>query len=310
MLSPTPVVTAAMPARRLPAPSAARSRSIGATTRRRSVTRSIPTRSRAAAFAAMARRRQRLRSNRRSTIWPGCCGIDPFEIRRKNMVGPDDWIESVWKDPSDVGFGSYGLDQCLDLVEDELAKGGGLPKPEGDEWAEGTGVALAMLENPPTEHRSGALMTLRPDGTYHLAVGSTEMGNGSVTAHRQIAAAILGATCGFRRHHQCRYRSLPLRQRDLRQHGYRRCRQGSVPYRGSPARQHLRLRQSPRRGGTLRLPPRGQDGGLRRTADCADRIFTLPAARPATGSKPSAGPIFRRARSRSTSTASGSPCTA
>jgi putative selenate reductase molybdopterin-binding subunit len=121
-------------------------------------------------------------------------GIDPFEIRRKNMVRPNDWIESVWKDPSDVGFGSYGLDQCLDLVEGALAKGGGLPKPEGDEWAEGTGVALAMLENPPTEHRSGALMTLRPDGTYHLAIGSTEMGNGSVTSHRQIAAAILGAS--------------------------------------------------------------------------------------------------------------------
>lgn len=110
------------------------------------------------------------------------------------MVEPDDWIESVWKDPSDVGFGSYGLDQCLDLVEGALAKGGGLPKPEGDEWAEGTGVAPAMLENPPTEHRSGALMTLRPDGTYHLAVGSTEMGNGSVTSHRQIAAAILGTS--------------------------------------------------------------------------------------------------------------------
>ena len=35
-----------------------------------------------------------------------------------------------------------------------------------------------------------------PDGSYHLAVGSTEMGNGSVTSHRQIAAAILGARAG------------------------------------------------------------------------------------------------------------------
>ena len=32
-----------------------------------------------------------------------------------------------------------------------------------------------------------------PDGSYHLAVGSTEMGNGSVTSHRQIAASVLGA---------------------------------------------------------------------------------------------------------------------
>ena len=121
-------------------------------------------------------------------------GMDPFAIRRKNMVRPDDWIESVWKDPSDVDFGSYGLDQCLDLVESALAAGGGAPKPAGDEWAEGTGIAMAMLEcGPPTEHRSGAQMTLLPDGTYHLAVGSTEMGNGSVTSHRQIAASVLGS---------------------------------------------------------------------------------------------------------------------
>jgi putative selenate reductase molybdopterin-binding subunit len=121
-------------------------------------------------------------------------GIDPFEIRRKNMVRPSDWIESVWKDPADVDFGSYGLDQCLDLVEDALASQRGDPKPEGDDWAQGTGIALAVMEcGPPTEHRSGAQMALLPDGSYHLAVGSTEMGNGSVTAHRQIAAAVLGA---------------------------------------------------------------------------------------------------------------------
>ncbi|HSJ41116.1 MAG TPA: molybdopterin cofactor-binding domain-containing protein, partial [Xanthobacteraceae bacterium] len=109
-------------------------------------------------------------------------------------VRPTDWIESVWKDPSDVDFGSYGLDQCLDLVEKALASGGGAPKPAGDEWMEGTGIALAMLDcGPPTEHRSGAQMTLLPDGSFHLAVGSTEMGNGSVTSHRQIAASVLGA---------------------------------------------------------------------------------------------------------------------
>ncbi len=94
-------------------------------------------------------------------------------------------------------FGSYGLDQCLDLVEKALASGRGLPKPEGDDWLEGTGVALAMLESgPPTEHRSGAEMRLLADGTYHLAVGSTEMGNGSTTSHRQIAASVLDTRAG------------------------------------------------------------------------------------------------------------------
>jgi len=121
-------------------------------------------------------------------------GMGSFEIRRKNMIRPGDWIESIWKETSDVEFGSYGLDQCLDLVEQALASGRGAAKPQGDEWVEGTGMALAMLDSgPPTEHRSGAEMGLRPDGSYHLAVGSTEMGNGSVTSHRQIAASVLGS---------------------------------------------------------------------------------------------------------------------
>jgi putative selenate reductase molybdopterin-binding subunit len=120
--------------------------------------------------------------------------MNPFEIRRKNMIRPRDWMESVWKDPSDVNFGSYGLDQCLDLVEKALAGGGGARKPDGHEWAEGTGIALAMLDcGPPTEHRAGGQMALKPDGSFHLAVGSTEMGNGSVNSHRQIAASVLGA---------------------------------------------------------------------------------------------------------------------
>ncbi len=119
--------------------------------------------------------------------------IDPFVIRRKNVVRPGDNVESIWKEPSDAGFGSYGIMQCLDIVERELGAGKGDRKPDGEDWLEGTGVALAMLEcGPPTEHRSGAEMKLRPDGTYHLAVGSSEMGNGITTAHKQIAASIVG----------------------------------------------------------------------------------------------------------------------
>ena len=120
-------------------------------------------------------------------------GLDPFAMRRKNVVRPGDNVESIWKEPSDASFGSYGIDECLDIVERALAKGNGVSRPDGADWAEGTGVALAMLEcGPPTEHRSGAEMKLLPDGTYHLAVGSTEMGNGIATAHRQMAAAITG----------------------------------------------------------------------------------------------------------------------
>lgn len=121
-------------------------------------------------------------------------GMNPFDLRRKNMIRPGDWMESVWHEASDVEFGSYGLDQCLDLVEDALASGRGTAKPEGSEWVEGAGIAIAIMESgPPTEHRSGAVMRLERDGGYHLAVGSAEMGNGSVTSHCQIAASVLGA---------------------------------------------------------------------------------------------------------------------
>ena len=119
--------------------------------------------------------------------------IDPIEMRRKNVVRPGDNIESIWKEPSDARFGSYGIAECLDIVERELARGNGVAKPAGEDWAEGTGVAMAMLEcGPPTEHRSGAEMKLLADGTYHLAVGSSEMGNGITTAHKQIAASMMG----------------------------------------------------------------------------------------------------------------------
>jgi CO/xanthine dehydrogenase Mo-binding subunit/aerobic-type carbon monoxide dehydrogenase small subunit (CoxS/CutS family) len=122
-------------------------------------------------------------------------GIDPMEFRRRNVVRTGDAIESIWKEAADVEMGSYGLDQCMDLVEKALESGRGAPKPDGDDWLSGKGVALSMLDCvPPTEHRSGAEISLQPDGTYHLAVGSSEFGNGTVTTELQVAAQLLNCT--------------------------------------------------------------------------------------------------------------------
>lgn len=119
-------------------------------------------------------------------------GIDPFTMRRKNMIRPLDPIHSIWPFPHDGVIGSYGLDQCLDLVEQALASGRGESKPDGEEWREGRGVAIHGQDcAPPTEHRSEAHMSLEPQGTYHLAVGSAEFGNGIRNAQRQVAAAVL-----------------------------------------------------------------------------------------------------------------------
>jgi putative selenate reductase molybdopterin-binding subunit len=121
--------------------------------------------------------------------------VDPIEMRRKNMIGPNDKLESVLHEASDLTMGSYGLDQCIDAVETALAAGRGLPKPEGEDWLEGSGVALSMLDCvPPTEQRSGSEVALLSDGGYHFTVGSVEIGNGLVTAQQQVVAQIMGCS--------------------------------------------------------------------------------------------------------------------
>jgi CO/xanthine dehydrogenase Mo-binding subunit/aerobic-type carbon monoxide dehydrogenase small subunit (CoxS/CutS family) len=121
--------------------------------------------------------------------------IDPIAFRRKNVVGKDDELVSVLGGFDDLTIGSYGLDQCLDAVEKSLKSKRGLPKPKGDEWLEGSGMGISMLDCvPPTEQRSACEITLREDGTYHFTVGSVEIGNGLVTAQQQVAAQILGCS--------------------------------------------------------------------------------------------------------------------
>jgi len=118
--------------------------------------------------------------------------IDPIEMRRKNMVGPADKMEAIWKESSDLEMGSYGLDQCVDAIEKALKSGRGLRKPEGADWLEGSGTAISMLDCvPPTEQRSGSEVSLLADGSYHFTVGSVEIGNGLVTAQQQVVAQIM-----------------------------------------------------------------------------------------------------------------------
>ncbi len=112
--------------------------------------------------------------------------ISPRVLRDRNVVTPSDAFDG------DVEFGSYGLDQCLDLVEESLARGDGLAAP-GPDWLVGEGIALGMLDaGPPGGHFADARIELLPSGDYRLFVGTAEFGNGTATVHRQIAASALG----------------------------------------------------------------------------------------------------------------------
>ncbi|MEU0871019.1 molybdopterin-dependent oxidoreductase [Nocardia brasiliensis] len=121
-------------------------------------------------------------------------GIDPFEFRRRNVVRPGDAFVGAEVDESDLTFGSYGLDQCIDLAERALLRGNDVAAPDPS-WRVGTGMAVSMIATiPPRGHRADATATLLPDGRYEIRVGTAEFGNGTSTVHAQLAASALETT--------------------------------------------------------------------------------------------------------------------
>ena len=120
--------------------------------------------------------------------------LDPFDLRRLNAVREGDSLhpDDDEKYEEDLIWGSYGLDQCLDLAQDALRRGNGVDAPAG--WLVGEGMATAMIATmAPRGHIAHTTATLRSDGTFLLRVGTAEFGNGTSTVHRQIAATVLDA---------------------------------------------------------------------------------------------------------------------
>ncbi len=133
--------------------------------------------------------------------------LDPFEIRRRNMIRPDDWIGSIWGDPSDVDFGSYGLDQCMDHVER------GAPERAWRAQASGRGLGggnrlrardagMRTADRAPFRRRDAAA------GRRTLSPGGRIDGNGQWLRHLASADRRRGASDAGRadRDRQCRYR--------------------------------------------------------------------------------------------------------
>src|ERR1017187_7359539 len=52
--------------------------------------------------------------------------MDPYEFRRLNVVKPDDPMIAESNAATDTEFGSYGLDQCIDLVQAAMTRGNGV----------------------------------------------------------------------------------------------------------------------------------------------------------------------------------------
>jgi putative selenate reductase molybdopterin-binding subunit len=120
-------------------------------------------------------------------------GMDPLEFRRRNVIQPPDPFVSLNDEPEDLDYGSYGLDQCIDIVDKALKQSDDVDITKGSDWLFGQGAAIGMIACvPPTEHRSEARLSLESNGHFHLSIGAPEFGNGSTTVRQQIIATILG----------------------------------------------------------------------------------------------------------------------
>ncbi|MFJ9324452.1 molybdopterin-dependent oxidoreductase [Streptomyces globisporus] len=123
-------------------------------------------------------------------------GVDPLVFRERNIIGPGEPMLSPGGEEEDLEIASYGLDQCLQVVRDAIGRYGDGPGddvPEG--WLVGQGTGMSMIATgPPGGHFADATVKLLADGTYDVAVGTAEFGNGTTTVHQQITAGALSTT--------------------------------------------------------------------------------------------------------------------
>lgn len=123
-------------------------------------------------------------------------GIDPLVFRELNIIGSGEHMISPGGEEEDLEIASYGLDQCLQVVRNaiqEYGDGPGDDVPDG--WLVGQGTGMSMIATgPPGGHFADATVKLLQDGTYDIAVGTAEFGNGTTTVHKQITAGALSTT--------------------------------------------------------------------------------------------------------------------
>ncbi|GAA1877634.1 molybdopterin-dependent oxidoreductase [Williamsia serinedens] len=125
-------------------------------------------------------------------------GLDPFAFRRRNVITPSEKFVTWQVEDHDLEFGSYGLDQCLDLAERALREGaddpdrGGHGYRDDPEWVVGEGMSPSMIATiPPDGHVADVTAERDADGRIVVSVGTAEFGNGTTTVHVQLAADAL-----------------------------------------------------------------------------------------------------------------------
>ena len=92
-------------------------------------------------------------------------GMDPLELRRRNVIRPGDCLLAIGEHPNDVSFTEDGLTECIDLVDGALQRHADGTR-SGRGLAHRRGTASSIHETaPPTDHVSDAWATLREEAS-------------------------------------------------------------------------------------------------------------------------------------------------
>ena len=119
--------------------------------------------------------------------------IDPIKLRQHNLITAEDEI-LIGKEEHFHIIGSYALDECIEKVTQTLNYDS-IEQPKEKHLKRGVGFAATMQASGLAKiHSANVKLSLLPDGRYELRTGSVDVGTGSDTTLRQIAAQILETT--------------------------------------------------------------------------------------------------------------------
>lgn len=118
--------------------------------------------------------------------------MDPFEIRRKNIVHEGDVMPAYYGQTNT----SCALDRCLERVHEMIDWDEKYPvKDMGNGKVRAVGMGMAMQGSGITSVDVGsATIKVNDDGFYTLSIGAADMGTGCDTILAQIAAEVLDCT--------------------------------------------------------------------------------------------------------------------
>jgi carbon-monoxide dehydrogenase large subunit len=120
-------------------------------------------------------------------------GIDPVVLRRRNLIGPDEFPHTTVTGVTyDTGDYEKPLDEALRVVGyDEIRAEQATRRARGGDVCLGIGVA-SYVEITAFGGREFAAVEIDADGHATVAVGTTPAGHGHETAFAQLASASLG----------------------------------------------------------------------------------------------------------------------